>query len=95
MPIDLPQSDISRSIQHNPEESWPESVQIRVCWNDSLGRPVFRTELISADQFFGRGSHGAPLEGAYLVNLIERMRREGPPKVIRGPKGKEQRNKSK
>lgn len=82
MAIDLPKSDLSRSIQHDADQSWPHEVKISVRWlvNDRI---VVRSEIITADQFFGLGSHGAPLEGAALVGMIERMRRAGPPNFKR------------
>ncbi len=82
MPINAPISDTSRGIQHDPDEGWPESVKIQILWRDKNGRPIVRTETISADQFFGRGS--APLSGDWLISFIERMRRAGPPKIRRG-----------
>lgn len=83
MPIDLPQSDTSRSIQHDPSQDWPTSVKIQVMWRDTNGRPLLRTEVITADAFFGRGKYGAPIEGQALLAMIERMRRQGPPVVVR------------
>lgn len=89
MPIDSPISDIGRSIQHDPSMNWPESVIIEICWRDKDGRTSVLTEIIFADQFFGHGKYGAPMEGAHLIAMIERMRRLGPPKVARGPKPKD------
>lgn len=83
MPIDIPQSDLARSIQHNADESWPKSVKIQVRWDGPDGRPLIRTETISSDQFFGHGQYGAPLQGEAIVAMIERMRKAGPPVVIR------------
>lgn len=84
MPIDAPVSDTSRGIQHDSDQTWPSLVKIAVHWEDAHGRVAIRTEIISADAFFGRGQYGAPMEGAHLINAIERMRRAGPPKVRRG-----------
>lgn len=83
MTIDTPISDTSRASHSEPSANWPESVKVQICWRDGNGRPVVRTEVISADQFFGRGAYGAPLEGVHVIQLIERMRREGPPLVKR------------
>ncbi len=85
MAIDLPKSDLDRSKQHNPEQTWPYAVKIQVQWIDAQDRITVRTETISANQFFGTGSYGAPLEGQAIIQMIERMRREGPPKVERKP----------
>lgn len=83
MPIDLPQSDLSRSVQHDPAHEWPSSVKIQLQWVDKVGRTIVRSEIISADQFFGRGQYGAPLDGNALIQMIEIMRRAGPPKFTR------------
>jgi hypothetical protein len=87
MAIQNPISDLARSKQHNPDETWPESVQLAVMWRDKNGNPLTRIEDISADQFFGRGGFGAPLTGEHLIMAIERMRRAGPPVPIK-PKRK-------
>lgn len=83
MTIQNPVSDTSRAIQHESDQSWPESVKIQLLWRDAAGRAKVATQMISSDQFFGRGQFGAPMDGAYLIQTIERMRRAGPPKVIR------------
>lgn len=83
MAISVPISDTSRIAHSEPSSDWPESVKVQVCWRDENNRPVVRTAVISADQFFGRGTYGAPLEGVHVIQMIERMRREGPPIVKR------------
>jgi hypothetical protein len=83
MPIDSPISDLSRSRQHEADRSWPHEVKLAIHWVDAAGRVSIRSEVISADQFFGAGSYGAPLDGAAIIGMIERLRREGPPKVVR------------
>lgn len=83
MAIDLPKSDLERSTQHNPQFKWPKTVKIQLQWEDSEGRVTVRTEVISANQFFGLGAYGAPLEGQAIIQMIERMRRAGPPKFER------------
>lgn len=83
MPIDAPISDTSRAIHHEPDGTYPESVKIQILWRDAHGRAIVRTEKISSDMFFGRGSYGAPLSGDWVISLIARMVRSGPPKAIR------------
>lgn len=83
MAIANPISDLARSTQHEQSFDWPESVKIQVMWRDKFGRPAIRSEIITSDQFFGHGNSGAPIEGAALISMIERMRRAGPPKVAR------------
>jgi hypothetical protein len=83
MPVDAPVSDTSRAKMHDPSMEWPESVAITMTWIKENGRKATRTQIISADQFYGRGSFGAPVEGQALIAAIDRMRRLGPPKPIR------------
>lgn len=61
----------------------PESVKVQLIWRDAHGKPSVLTEIITADEFFGRGSHGAPMDGTRIISTIDRMRRAGPPKNIR------------
>lgn len=78
MAISEPVSDTSRALQHDPDQTWPASVNLQVTWNVG-GRLALRTAIIEADQFFGRGQYGAPMPGEAIIQKIERMRREGPP----------------
>lgn len=73
-------SDTSRGIHHDPDHNYPQQVKIQLMWMVD-GSPRVRTEYISADQFFGLGNSGAPIEGAALLQKIEIMRRAGPPAV--------------
>jgi hypothetical protein len=88
MAIDNPVSDLARSKQMDADHSWPHEVRVAVHWVDASGKISIRSEIISANQFFGEGGYGAPLDGSFLVSAIERMRREGPPKVLRKAKVK-------
>jgi hypothetical protein len=88
MAIQNPISDLARSKQHEPDRIWPHEVKIAVHWQDDKGRITVRSEVISANQFFGEGSFGAPLSGDHVISMIERMRREGPPKFKRNPNGR-------
>lgn len=74
------QSDTSRGIHHEPDNSYPEQVKIQLMWIID-GHPRVRSVYISADQFYGRGDYGAPIEGAALLQTIEIARRAGPPPV--------------
>lgn len=71
-------SDTSRGIQHEPDTEWPLTVRIELTWVVD-GQSVVRGRVISSDEFFGRGTFGAPMQGANIVGMIENMRREGPP----------------
>lgn len=69
-----------RSKQHEPDHSYPQEVQLRLVWTVN-GHARIRTSSISADEFFGVGGSGAPIEGIAILNRIEQMRRAGPPIV--------------
>ncbi len=82
------QSDLSRAIQHEPDQSWPTEVKVQLIWIID-GHPHVRTFRIEAEQFFG--TQGAPIEGAALIGMIENLRRQGPPDVERIVRGKTKR----
>lgn len=82
MAIDAPISDTGRAINHDPDQTWPTAVLLQVSWLvDGVTR--YRTVIISADQFFGKGNFGAPLPGDAVINMIEQARRAGPPPTPR------------
>ncbi len=80
IPVNL--GDLSRTISTEPDQTWPKSVKVQLHW-DVDGHVRVRTLYLTADQFFGLGSFGAPMEGAALIGMIENMRRQGPPVVER------------
>src|SRR5262245_38475606 len=71
-------SDTDRAIQHNPDQSYPDSVRVEMVWTVD-GQPVKSAIWIGRDEFFGLGAYGAPIEGAALIGRIENLRRAGPP----------------
>lgn len=74
MAIHVPQGDLARAKTHEPDDSWPTMIEIVAYWGE--GRRKRKSVEISADQFFGRGSYGAPLSGAQLVAMVEALRRQ-------------------
>ncbi len=84
MAIDNPVSDLARVKTHEADHSWPHSVKISISWCDASGKITESYETISSDRFFGTAGYNAPLQGAELIGIIERLKREGPPKVKRG-----------
>ncbi len=80
MAIHVPQGDLSRATVHEPDQEWPAEVKVQLVWLVN-GHPRVRTTVIDADHFFGRGSHGAPMQGDLLLGTINNMRREGPPEL--------------
>lgn len=80
-------SDLSRARSLDADESFPTDVVVLLRWIDPVsGRFKVRNVFIKADQFFGRGTYGAPITGEWIIQAIERLRREGPPK--RQPRAK-------
>lgn len=75
MAIHLPQGDLARAVTHEADDTWPTMIEIVAYWGD--GRKGKRRSIeIPADQFFGRGSHGAPLNGDQLIGMIDRLRKK-------------------
>lgn len=80
MPIPGPVSDSVRAINHERDQTWPSTVSIELRWQID-GATFVRSAVITADQFFGLGSFGAPLPGDAVIGMIENMRRAGPPSL--------------
>ena len=83
MAIETPKSDLSRTKNQESDQIWPHQVKISIYWRDDRGRVTVGSEIISAAQFFGNDGFGAPLTGDFVISLIERMRRAGPPVKIK------------
>ena len=77
--IDLPTQggDLARCKVHEPNDDWPDKIEVRAIWMpaNGVGRPKVKITHIDADQFFGRGHHGAPMSGDQLIGVIERLRK--------------------
>lgn len=67
------QSDLGRAVSHDPNQDWPDRIEIVAHWDRRK-----RSVVIEADQFFGRNTHGAPMTGEQLIAAVERLRRQGP-----------------
>lgn len=80
MPINQPESDLARVKSQEMDTTWPVSMEIVLWWEGPKGKPVSTKTAILANEFFGHGQHGAPLNGEALIGRIERLRRQGPPK---------------
>lgn len=76
--LQLPTGDLARCKTHEADDTWPSMIEIVAYWGD--GRTRRRSVEISADQFFGRGSYGAPMGGDQIIGMIEKLRRTGPAK---------------
>lgn len=74
MPIEPPQSDLSRVIAHEADMEWPTSIEIVAYWKNRT-RNKRQVVRISGEDFFGLNS-GAPMTGDQLIGIIERLRRQ-------------------
>ncbi len=72
-----PSGELTRAITHEPDDSWPTKISIIAYFGEGKGAKR-RVLEISADQFFGRGYHGAPLTGDQLIGMVEKLRKMGP-----------------
>jgi len=76
MTVQLPEGDLARAKTHEPSRNWPTMIEIVAYWKPmGHGRGKRRSVRISADEFFGRGSYGAPMSGDQLIGIIDRLRR--------------------
>lgn len=79
MAIQMPQGDLARAISHDPNDEWPTMIEVVAYWGE--GRKGRRRSIqISADEFFGRANHGAPMTGDAIIRMIDQLRRQGPGK---------------
>jgi hypothetical protein len=77
MPLHLPQGALATAKTHEASQEWPTLIEVVAYWGTGR-RGRRRSMTISADQFFGRGVHGAPMSGDQLVTMVDRLRRCGP-----------------
>lgn len=82
---ETPQSDMDRIPSANPDQTWPEKVEIRMHWERADGSHATTSTVITKDEFFGLGGVGAPMNGEALIATIERQRRQGAPPVKETP----------
>lgn len=68
------EGELARVINHDSNDDWPHLIEIVAYWGD--GRKGKRRSLtISADEFFGRAGHGAPMTADQLYMMINKLRR--------------------
>ena len=73
MTINLPVGDLARCVTHEADDTWPTSLEIVAYYGrDRKGKR--KSIIISADEFFGRGGHGAPMSGDRLIHMINQLR---------------------
>jgi hypothetical protein len=67
--------DLARCKTHEANDDWPTMIEV-VAYFGKDGRKGKRRSIeISADEFFGRGGHGAPMSGEQLIFKINQLRR--------------------
>jgi len=67
--------DLANTITHESNEDWPTMIEI-VAYFGKEGRKGKRKSItITADEYYGRTT-GAPLSGAHLISMIDRLRRQ-------------------
>ena len=72
----MPQyGDLANTIVHEPTEDWPTLIEIVAYFGKEGRKGKRRSITISADEFYGRGT-GAPITGAHLINMVERLLRQ-------------------
>lgn len=67
--------DLARCTTHEADDTWPTIIEV-VAYFGKAGRKGKRRSIaISADEFFGRGGHGAPISGEQLIFKINQLRK--------------------
>ena len=78
MAIELPVSDLSRAKVSDPSKAWPDELRIVAQWTLPNGKRKSKAVIISKEEYFGIGRHGAPMNGDQLMQKIEALRKGGP-----------------
>jgi hypothetical protein len=65
--------DLARVKSIELDDSWPELIELVAYFGP--GRTKRKSIAISADQFFGRGSYGAPITVEQLLLMVNRLRK--------------------
>jgi hypothetical protein len=75
MPLHVPEGALATAKCHESNEDWPTLIEIVAYFGPAGRKGKRRSVEINADEFFGRGAHGAPMSGSQLITMIERLRR--------------------
>ena len=78
MAIELPVSDLSRAKVSDPSKVWPDELRIVAQWTLPNGKRKSTAVILSKEEYFGIGRHGAPMNGDQLMQKIEALRKGGP-----------------
>lgn len=68
--------DLARVKSVEADESWPTLIEIVAYFGKEGRRGKRRSVEIPADRFFGTGRYGAPMSGAEVIGIVEKLRRE-------------------
>jgi hypothetical protein len=74
MPL-RPEGALATAKTHETNDDWPTLIEIVAYFGPEGRKGKRRSVEIGADEFFGRGAHGAPMPGSRLIAIIERLRR--------------------
>ncbi len=73
------EGDLSRTLNHDSDDSWPTILEITAYWSKDGSRKGRRRSVeIDADQFFGTGRFGAPMSGDQIIGMVDNLRKDGP-----------------
>ncbi len=72
----VPDDQLTRANVHERERGWPDEVRVVAQWTLPNGKRKSTHFIITRDEYFGIGVHGAPLNGDRLMQRIETLRRE-------------------
>ena len=77
MKITIPRDgDLARAKTHEPESDYPTMIEIVAWWGEGGRKGRRKSVEIPADQFFGRGTYGAPLSGEQIIGLVNQLRKK-------------------
>ena len=71
----LPSGDLARTKNHEANDEWPAYIEIVAHFNHPDIAKRRKSVTISADHFFGRNGHNAPLSGDQILLIMDRLRR--------------------
>lgn len=74
----VPDNQLTRATVHERERDWPDEIRVVAQWTLPNGKRKSTHFIITRDEYFGIGAHGAPLNGDRLMQRIEALRRTKP-----------------
>lgn len=71
----LPSGDLARTVNHEANDDWPTFIEVVAYYGpDRKGKR--KAVTISADQFFGRNGHNAPMTGDQFLLIVDKLRKQ-------------------